>query len=30
MDLDFAKERGVLLPAQGPVGPAHNEDEGKD
>ncbi len=26
MDLDLAKERGVLLPAQGPAGPAHIKD----
>jgi hypothetical protein len=27
MDLNLAKERGLLLPAQGPVGPALIEDE---
>jgi hypothetical protein len=30
MDFDLAKERGVLLPAQGPAGPAHVEDKDKD
>ncbi len=30
IDLDLAKERGALLLAQGPVGPAHVEDEDKD
>jgi hypothetical protein len=30
MDLDLAKERGLLLPAQGPVGPAIVEDEEED
>jgi hypothetical protein len=30
MDLDLAKERGLLLPEQGPVGPALVEDEDKD
>jgi hypothetical protein len=30
MDLDLAKERGLLLPAQGPAGPALIEDEDKD
>ncbi len=30
MDLDLAKERGLLLPAQGPAGPALIEDKDKD
>ena len=30
MDLNLAKERGFLLPAQGPAGPALIEDEDKD
>jgi hypothetical protein len=30
MDLDLAKERGLLLPAQGPAGPALVEDKDKD
>ncbi len=30
MDLDLAKERGLLLPAQGPVGPALVKDEDED
>jgi hypothetical protein len=30
MDLDLAKERGMLLPAQGPAGPAHVEDKDED
>jgi hypothetical protein len=30
MDLDLAKERGVLLSAQGPAGPAHVKDDDKD
>ncbi len=30
MDLDLAKERGLLLPAQGPAGPALVEDEDED
>jgi hypothetical protein len=30
MDLDLAKERGVLLPAQGPAGPAHVKDKDED
>jgi hypothetical protein len=30
MDLDLAKERGMLLPAQGPAGPAHVKDEDED
>jgi hypothetical protein len=30
MDLDLAKERGLLLPAQGPAGPALVKDEDKD
>jgi hypothetical protein len=28
--IDLAKERGMLLPAQGPVGPAIIEDKDKD
>ncbi len=30
MDLDLAKERGLLLPVQGPVGPAIIEEEDED
>jgi hypothetical protein len=30
MDLDLATERGLLLPAQGPAGPALVEDGDKD
>jgi hypothetical protein len=30
MDLDLAKERGLLLPAQGPAGPALAENEDED
>jgi hypothetical protein len=30
MDLDLAKERGLLLPVQGPAGPAIIEDEDED
>jgi hypothetical protein len=30
MDLDLAKERGLLLPVQGPAGPAIIEEEDKD
>jgi len=30
MDLDLAKERGLLLPAQGPAGLALVEDEDED
>jgi hypothetical protein len=30
MDLDLAIERGLLLPAQGPTGPALVEDRDKD
>jgi hypothetical protein len=30
MDLDLAKERGLLLPAQGPAGPAIIEEEDED
>ena len=30
MDLDLVKERGLLLPAQGPAGPALVEDEDED
>jgi hypothetical protein len=30
MDLDLAKERGLLLPVQGPAGPAFIEEEDED
>jgi hypothetical protein len=30
MDLDLAKERGLLLPVQGPAGPAIIEEEDED
>jgi hypothetical protein len=30
MDVNLARERGLLLPAQGPVGPALIKDEDKD
>ena len=30
MDLDSAKERGLLLPVQGPAGPAIIEEEDED
>ncbi len=30
MDLDLAKEKGLLLPAQGPAGPAFVKDEDED
>ncbi len=30
MDLDLAKERALLLPVQGPVGPAITEEEDED
>jgi hypothetical protein len=30
MDLDLATERGLLLPVQGPAGPALVEDKDKD
>jgi hypothetical protein len=30
MDLNLAKERGLLLPVQGPAGPAIIKEEDKD
>jgi hypothetical protein len=30
MDLDLAKERGLLLPVQGPAGPAIVKDKDED
>jgi hypothetical protein len=30
MDFDLSKERGILLPMQGPAGPAHVKDEDED